>query len=256
VAEINVHKGRVIGVSMTGREEMTGCQVVFTDLPLPELSTLIPSNTWTKRFSALVAESPEPMLGYGINLGIDRPVLPPALAHTALLCFGPGLADQLLRLEQIPQVDPEKAALHVSCVLPAADQDKISSGALRDALLDRVRWLIPFLDRHLRVLHSPYDGAGPLDLQGDASGEAPPVPYSEEIPRWLINQPRPDRPLGIENLHHRTGIKGLVLAGSQVITGLDAEGEFIAGWGAALIAGSIDPRRERLVRSMRAKVEV
>jgi hypothetical protein len=46
------------------------------------------------------------------------------------------------------------------------------------------------------------------------------------------------------------------MAGNQVVSGLGAEGEFIAAWGAARIAGRTDPRRERLVRSMRSKVEM
>ena len=62
--------------------------------------------------------------------------------------------------------------------------------------------------------------------------------------------------MGIENCPHRTGIKGLILSGGQVVSGLSTEGEFIAAWGAARIVGKLDPRRERLVRSMRGKVEM
>ena len=60
----------------------------------------------------------------------------------------------------------------------------------------------------------------------------------------------------MENLPHRTGIKGLFLSGSQVISGLSTEGELLAGWGAARIAGKLDPTRQRVGRSMRNKVEL
>jgi hypothetical protein len=40
-----------------------------------------------------------------------------------------------------------------------------------------------------------------------------------------------------------------------VVSGLGTEGELIAAWGAARVAGKVDPGRERLVRSMRNKVE-
>ena len=169
---------------------------------------------------------------------------------------GSGLGADLVRVERIPQPDPERAALNVSCIVPAGELEAIESGALRDALLDRVRWLVPFFDNHLRVLHSSFDGVGPLALGGPAEGEAPAVPHPEEVPRWLIRHPAADGALGVESLPHRTGIRGLFLAGGQVVSGLATEGELLAGWGAARIAGKMDPGRERLVRSMRSKVEM
>jgi hypothetical protein len=196
------------------------------------------------------------MLGYTLNLGIDPEVVPEGLANTAFVSLGSGIGNELLRIEKVSQNDKNKAALHVSCIVPMDDREKILSGALRDAILDRLRLLIPFLDNYLRVIHSPFDGFGPLNLSGDIDGDAPPIPHAEEIPRWLHRPPPIDGILGIENLPHRTGIKGLLLAGSQVISGLGTEGDFLAAWGAARIAAKMDPRRERLVRSMRSKIEM
>jgi hypothetical protein len=256
VVEIAVKKGRVTGVRITGREDMTGCEVVLSDLSPRELAPLIPPDTWTKRFRELVEETPEPVCGFAINLGVDPEVVPAGLADTAFVSFGPGLGDELLRVEKIPQENREFAALNVSCVAPPGSEESILKGALRDAMLDRMRWLVPFLDNHLKVIHSPFDGFGPIDLTGKAKGEAPPMPHPEEVQKWLIRTPSGEGVLGIENLPHRAGIKGLLMAGNQVVSGLGAEGEFIAAWGAARIAGRTDPRRERLVRSMRSKVEM
>lgn len=255
VNEIVLHRGRVIGVRMSGGEEITGCQSVLTDLSPRELAPLVAPTTWSKRFRALVEDAPEPFLGYGVNLGVDPEVVPAGMAGTVFVSFGSGLGDRLLRVERIPQTDPTKAALNVSCVVPRGEEGGIRSGALRDAILDRMRWLMPFLDNHLRVVHSPYDGFGPLDLTGSAEGEAPPIPHPEEVPLWLVRPPVPGGALGVENMPHRTGIKGLILAGSQVVSGLGTEGELLAAWGAARVAGKVDPGRERLVRSMRNKVE-
>ncbi len=256
VAEIVVRKGRIQGVRLAGREELTGCNVVLTEMSPAEISNLIPPNHWTKRFRVEVNESPKALMGYTLNLGVHPEVIPAGLADTAFLSLGSGIGDELLRIEKVPQHDADKAALHVSCIVPMEDREKIVSGALRDAILDRLRWLIPFLDNYLNVIHSPFDGFGPLNLNGTADGDAPPIPHAEEIPKWLHRPPTTDGILGIENLPHRTGIKGLLLAGSQVIGGLGTEGEFWAAWGAARIAGKMDPRRERLVRSMRAKIEM
>ncbi len=256
VAEIAVTKGRVNGIRLAGREELIGCQVVLTDLALSGIKALIPPSAWPKKFSELGEKSDRPALGYAINLGVDRMVIPAGLGHTAFVSFGPDFGDELLRVEQIPQLDQDKAALHVSCTVAEDEQNSIHSGQLRDAILDRLRWLVPFLDHHLRVIHSPYDGFGPIDLVGDAKGEAPAVPHTEDIPRWVLRQPPVGKSLGAESLHYRSGIKGLLFSGSQVLTGLGSEGELLAAWGAARIAGKTDPKRERLVRSMRSKVEL
>lgn len=256
IVEIVVQKGRVAGVRMGGREDLTGCQTVLTDLSPRELSPLVPPSAWTKRFRALVEQSPPSVLGYAVNLGVDREVIPSGLAQTAFASLGKGLGADLLRLELVPQSDPKRAAIHAACVVPPGEERSIESGALRDAVLDRIRELVPFLDHHLKVIHSPFDGFGPLDLTGRAEGSAPEVPHEEEIQRWLLRRPLAEGVLGVGNQPHRTGIKGLLLSGSQVVSGLGPEGELIAAWAAARITGRMDTRRERMVRSMRSKVEI
>jgi hypothetical protein len=141
-------------------------------------------------------------------------------------------------------------------MVPREKAGAIDSGALRDTVLDTMRVLIPFLDNHLRVIHSPFDGFGPVDLTKAAKGSGPPVPHPEEVPRWRLVPPPRGGVLGVGNLPHRSGIKGLLLSGDQVVSGLGIEGELLAAWGAARIAGKMDPRRERLVRSLRSKVEM
>ncbi|MDD5306995.1 MAG: hypothetical protein PHU25_06710 [Deltaproteobacteria bacterium] len=256
VADIAVAKGRVTGVRLAGREDSIAVRTIVTGLVPDELAALITPSAWTKRFRAMVEDAGPPVLGYAVNLGFDALALPAGLGHTCFARFGPGLGDELLRIEALPQAEEGKAALNVSCVVPTGAEGTIASGALRDAMLDRMRWLVPYLDNHLRVLHSPFDGFGPVDLTGRATGESPSVPHPEEVPACFLHPPLPDGILGIEGLPHRTGVAGLLLAGAQVVRGLGAEGELLAGWGAARIAGRMDPVRERLARSMRSKVEM
>jgi len=254
-AQVVVSKGRVKAVRIAGREEPHPCQAVLTDLTPRELASMISPDEWTKRFRVLAEEAHEPPLGYAVNIGLDAEAVPTGLAQTAFVATGRGLGDALLRLEVIPQEDPSRAAIHAACVVPPGGEESIRTGALRDAILDRLRWLVPFLDNHLRAVHSPFDGFGPMDLTQSSQLPAPAVPRPEEVPRWLLRPPPPDGDLGVEGLPHRTGIKGLVLSGAQVVCGLGAEGELIAAWGAARLAGKVDPRRERLVRAMLTKVE-
>lgn len=256
ITEIIVKRGKLSGVSLAGRKGTVGCQVILTSLTPSELAHFISPTSQTKRFRSLANRPTAVSRGYAVNLGMNRDVVPEGLAEIAFVGGGDGVGDELIRIEQIAQKDDTKAALHVSCVVPEGEADTILSGALRDGLLDRVRQLIPFVDHHLTVIHSPYDGFGPIDLTGDAAGSAPPVPHPEEVPTWRLVPPPVSGDLGVGNLPHRTGIKGLLLAGDQVVSGLGLEGELLAGWGAARIAGKMDPRRERLLRSMRAKVEM
>lgn len=255
-SEIIVKRGRVTGVRISGREEITGCQVILTDAPLPKLAAAISPTAWSKRFHERIDACTDPPLGYAVNLGVDADIIPAGLANTAFAVFGTGLFDQLLRIEKTPQKDKTLAGLNVSCIVPPDRQEAIQTGAVRDAMLDRMRQLLPFLDTHLRVIHSPFDGFGPIDLTGSPAGAAPAIPHPEEIPLWQLQPPEAGGALGLEIGTHRTGIKGLVLSGTRVISGLGIEGELIAAWGAARIAGKMDPKRERLVRSMRSKVEM
>jgi phytoene dehydrogenase-like protein len=259
IGEIAVRRGRIAGVRIADRDEITGCRVVLTDLAPMELSHLVPPASWTKQFHALLDNCPPPQLGYSINMGLAPEVIPHALANTAFAASGPGLGADLLRIERVPQENPDMAALHVSCIVPPDEKSSIETGAMRDKILDKMRKIIPFMDGFIKVIHSPFDGFGALVLNGtnaDNKNDVPPIPHPEEIPRWLIRPPISSGSLGIENLPHRSGIKGLLMAGSQVVSGLSTEGEFVAGWGAARIAAKMDPRRERLVRSMRSKVEM
>jgi hypothetical protein len=228
---------------------------MLTDLTPRELAAMVAPGEWTKRFRVLAEEAQEPALGYAVNLGLDAEAVPTGLAHTAFVSAGRGSGDALLRVEVLPQEDPTRAAIHAACAVPPGGEESIRSGALRDAILDRLRWLVPFLDNHLRAVHSPFDGFGPMDLTQSSRLPAPPVPRPEEVPRWQLRPPPLEGDLGVEGLPHRSGIKGLVLSGAQVVCGLGAEGELIAAWGAARLAGKVDPRRERLVRTMLDKVE-
>lgn len=248
-------RGKVQGVRMRGRKESTATQIVLTDFCPTQLSCLVEPSEWTSRFKALVEDDSHPTMGYALNLGVKKEVVPVGMAHTVLLSTADTLGAGLLRIEQVPQEDDSKCALNISCVVPDSE-DAISSGALRDAILDKIRWLVPYLDNFLEVIHSPFDGFGPIDLTGNAESAAPPVPHPEQIQKWFLQSPRDCAGVGIEKSPHRTGIKGLLMAGSQVTCGLGVETDFIAAWGAAKIAGKMDPSRQRLARSMRSKVEI
>jgi phytoene dehydrogenase-like protein len=255
IQEIEVKKGSVSGVRIHGRDEIGGCRVVLSHLPPSALAKLIKPSSYTKRFRTLTAAEPLRPIGYSLNLGVDAEVVPAGLAETAFLFDASHFEDGLLRIEKIPQSDKTKAALHVHCIVSSEKVGDIASGALRDRILDKMRKLVPYLDTHLKVIHSPFDAFGPLNLTG-YEGEAPASPHPEEVLVLPIYPPIKDGILGIGGLPYRSGIKGLILCGAEVVRGIGVEGEMLAAWGAARIVRKMDPRRERLVKSMRTKIEL
>jgi phytoene dehydrogenase-like protein len=255
VSGIDVSRGKVKGVRISGLEDTISCQNIVSNLAPFELAKMVPANLWTKRFSALVQDEKAPVLGYSVNIGVNPDVVPEGMGHTLFIKTGSGLGADLLRVELIPQIDRNLAAINVSCIVPEGEEETINTGVLRDNILDKMRWLIPFLDKNLYVIHSPYDKFGAMDLKGDARGDAPAVPHDEQVARWFIRRPLAEASLGMENLPHRTGIKGLFLSGNQVVSGLSAEGEFLAALGAVKIIQKSNPGRQRIVRSMKSKVE-
>ncbi len=277
--EIEIKNGAVAGVRIHGREELSGCRVVLSPRSLSGLADLVKPSSYPKRFSSLTAAEPPGFLGYAVNLGVDREVIPEGLADTAFvsdMLFSPDaeqahpsvrakdaasmrdpacFEDRLLRIEQIPQQDETKAALHVYCIVPPDRADDIASGALRDRILDRMQKLIPYLSNHLTVIHSPYDAFGPIRLR-EAEGEAPPLLRPEEVEELKIHPPLKGGALGVGGLSYRSGIKGLLLCGQTTVRGIGVEGDMLAALSASRIVRRMDPKRERIVKSMRTKIEM
>ncbi|MBN2528363.1 MAG: NAD(P)/FAD-dependent oxidoreductase [Deltaproteobacteria bacterium] len=254
---IRVSRGRVMGVQFRGRTEAVSTRIVLTDLPPSSLAALVEPGEWTSRFRAMMEDHQLYQHGYALNLGVRSEVIPTGMADTVFLITENSNLPFALRIEKIPQKESSLTGLNISCTVPHVMRKKIDSGVLRDTMLDEVRRLIPYLDNYLEVIHSPFDTFGAISLTGGASGRnVPPVPHPEQIPLWIVHTPAGYSGIGTENLTHRTGIKGLLMSGTQVNVGLGSETDMLSAWGAAKIAGKMDPARQRLVRSMRAHIEM
>ncbi len=254
--EIEVTRGSVTAILVHGRSKATGCRAILTHLSPYDLSKLIKPVNHTKQFRNLIEKSIESALGYSVNLGMDSEVIPEGLAQVCFLQNHGIIGDELLRIEKIPQKDHKKAALNLSCIVPHNLKEDIETGSLRDRILDKIRRIIPYLDQYLHVIHSPFDSFGSINLRETEEGNNPTEISQENVSVWKLFAPNEKGTFGAGVLPHRTGIKGLLLAGSQALRGLGIEGEMQAAWGAARIVRKMDPRRERLVKSIRAKVEL
>ncbi|MCK9522343.1 MAG: hypothetical protein M0R76_04765 [Proteobacteria bacterium] len=255
VKSLDVQRGRVQAVRLAGREEPIPCHSVVSGLRLSELSALVAPSHWTSRFRAQIEDDTPATRwrGYVLNLGVDAQVVPEGMGSDVLFDTGSDGDVRFLQVSRIPGQPDGRAALQVTCVLDDASTSRLTSGAVRDAILDHLRWLVPFLDNHLHVIHSPNDGLPPICLGREAPEDTAQTCAAPAVP-WWRQRPEPAGVLGISALPYRTGIKGLLLCGEQVIAGLQLEGEFISAWGVARIISKADPSRRLLMRTLRTPV--
>jgi hypothetical protein len=119
----------------------------------------------------------------------------------------------------------------------ATDPSPEGLAELRRAILAHLDRLLPYVDRHLLLVHSPHDGIAP-EMAGGTEAALPPIPME---PIWAVPEPRA---LGFCGVPHATGIKHLYLASRQVLPGLGLEGELAAGWGAAKLVLQTERKRD------------
>ncbi|MBN2802139.1 MAG: hypothetical protein JXR91_03495 [Deltaproteobacteria bacterium] len=257
IEHIVVNRNKVTGVKIKSREEIISTSAVLTGKSPSELAQFISVEDRNSKFKTLCEKSIQNSMGYSINLGINSEVIPKAMAQTVFIKPSRQLANiQWLRIEQIPQKLENKIALNISCTLKAEEKHLIFNGSLRDNILDTTRELIPFLDNYLEVIHSPFDNENAIVLNNELLKEESSFLQLQKLKHdnWPIYHPKKDSYLGIENNFHRTGIKGLILSGEQVLSGIPLEGAFIAAWGAAKIISKDDPAPQRITRSIKNRL--
>jgi hypothetical protein len=108
---------------------------------------------------------------------------------------------------------------------------------LRGKVLEHLDGLLPFVEKHLLLVHSPHDGIAPE--RTDPSHLAPPP--IEMDAQWRMASPGA---LGFCGVPHATGIKGLLLASRQVMPALGLEGELATGWAAARLVLQTEKKRD------------
>ena len=198
---------------------------------------------------------------------------PEGMARTVFAVRDPSfpLAEEnVVEIDSPPPDAAGRRVLSVATLVPAdlADAGPQALLAMRSRVLETLRWIVPFLDRHLLVVDSPHDGAPVDDRRPTAAagattgGQTGPSLSTEE--RWRrtpkamepVWGPLADSVLGVTGLSTRLGIKNLLSAGSQVVPGLGVEGLFLAGWTAARIITRTDRKKERMRRELWAKMEI
>lgn len=257
---IATRRGRVAGVRMAGQEEITGCNFVLMGADAHHLSQLVDTEELGKKFIPRLQQVSPSFMRYTLNLVVDSYVIPEGMARNLIYISdtsAPLEEENLLRVEACGAPSHEARTLCIGALLPAERvQSEVYVEEVRERILARMRWLVPFLDRHLIAVDSPHDGRKLQDYRNKRE-----VAVGD---RWTRNPSRmpticrvdPSGPLDVTGLPHRTGLKNLLLACRQVVPGLGMEGEFLTAWGAAHIITKSDRRKRKLARDSWTKVDL
>jgi phytoene dehydrogenase-like protein len=257
---IAVRRGRVAGVRMEGQEEITGCNFVVFGADAHHLPRMIDVAELGQSFVERLHEVQPAAMRYTLNAVVDSAVLPEGMASNVLFIPDPDAdlsGDNLLRIEVTGAPGQATRTLCVGALLPVGQATDLAAvEGMRERVLDRLRWLVPFLDRHLVAVDSPHDGRQLQDVRGGRE-----VVVKDKWARHPGRMPtvsQVDAPgaLDVTGLPHRTGLKNLVLACRQVVPGLGLEGEFITAWGAASIITRSDRRRLRFRKQSWTKIDL
>jgi len=256
-AEIVLRRGRAVAVRRARDEEPTGAQYVVAGLDTERLLPLFGDHPPAPLVEA--AEACRPRLRrFTCNLVVRREVVPAGMGRHLFFVPEPSylpIADNLLFLE----VSPLDEARAVICVQAFAPTDRLDTDPdclpdLVRRITDRVAWLVPFLDRHLLAVSSPWMLPA---RAGAGGGRIPPAQRLERSPARMPTVPRiPEgSTLGLTCLSHRLAGRHLFLTGRDVIPGLGDEGVFLSAWTVARIITQKDPRRVRLRRELDSVIE-
>jgi hypothetical protein len=234
---IEVKRGKVTGVRFGGTMgESVGCSHVIAGLPAAEVAALLDGDKAPKRLQEAAQLEPA-LYRYLLHLVAPLDALPDALGRCAFSIRDPGAPIEGGNALALHLADGY--GQHAVLSVEALAKDPSSSGlaALRQQILEHVDAILPFVDRHLLLVHSPHDGVAPE--RDDGSHPAPPPVPMDAL--WTMPGPRP---LGVCGLPHATGIKHLLFASRQVLPALGLEGELATGWAAARLVLQGERKRD------------
>lgn len=261
VEAIVIKRGRVVGVRIAGQDDATGCQFVVVGGDAHAALSRIPEDAQPRRTVALRGRVRPRALRYVVNVVLATEGIPEGMSRDVFVVGDPSqpLAEEnLLHVQALPEESPGVRTLTVECLLPfarvVAEAGYVPS--MRPKVIDALRTLVPFLDRHVRVIDSPHDGL-PIDDREKGELVQPEEPWTRAPNRMqAVYETSADSVLGVTGLPIRLGIKGLLLAGPQAVPGLGFEGLLLAAWSAARLVTKSDRNKERMRKEMWSKIEI
>jgi phytoene dehydrogenase-like protein len=265
-----VHKrGRVSGVVVDGDEDPTGVGFVVTDHTTRSLLDLTNDFDPPRRALAALPHLVPAEWRFVVSIVVRNEGLPEPLGGEAFLLPSWPHRDRGQESER-PLVHLQRSG--ASCGIEGAtlliaeaacpEGSSLPVGRAREAVLEAVEALLPFIERHYLIIDSPHDGRPLWDLRGGsrkaidraalrASGGS--LDAEPMAARWRIDPPG-FHGLGAEPI--RTPLAGAFVLGPSALPALGQEGELLAAWSAARLITRTDRRKERMRRDMWSKIEL
>jgi hypothetical protein len=218
-----------------------GCGHLIATQPFDELGELLArSRKAPKKVLEPGADLALAGWRYVVNLVVDESGIPEGMAPVVLAVVDPSrplVGDNAFAIHLGEPDDTGRVVVTVSALLPAAgiaeDQLGAAMARLREALIDRLELVMPFLGEHVVLVHSPHEALPPIVPGGRGSHEAP---RALPVPMRRLWRGSVEHGAGVAALPYSTGVKNLLVASRQVFPQLGLEGAFTAGWSAAKIA--------------------
>lgn len=243
VAELQLRRGKVVGLSLLGKRDRYGCEHVIVAMDPRRLLDGMLTPEHVPRPLAATAQSVVPVAyRFVLHAEIDERGLSPALSGTAVCLPAPehpitpadsssratwaahGVGHTYVRLGE----GSREGGRRVSITRILAPGEDVTT--LRERILDELdlRGVLPFCHDHITLLHSPHDGREATDGRGRPREDLGPG-TAMQVPMDAIYAVDGEPSLGVGVLPYGSGIKNLHFAGRLTLPGLGLEGEFAAG---------------------------
>jgi phytoene dehydrogenase-like protein len=234
VEQVVVRRGRATEVILAGRGERLGCDLLIGNLPHQQLNNLIPA---PQRKAPSGGEQEPVAWRMMVNVGVDPRVIPAGMGPEVVCIDEPmaghapgpslwisrpgalGLGGDGRQGAGVLSVSVNQTARGLAPGVRAVEQTV-------EATLDRLRWLIPWLDDHLQVVDVPAltrktDRRGEETLAVDMSEMTPiygrPLPMTADMGGVAIQTPYRNVLLCEEAIFGGLGFEGLCLGALQTL---------------------------------------
>ena len=181
------NRRRVERAVFEGSPDPMPLELVVTGGDPEDLLPLLPGKP--RAYQRVLSQLAPSHFRYSIYIGVRGEVIPPDLAEHAVLLDDedPDGEAGCLLLSTSPPDSPlapgEFRSLTLSTLLPYTEDGQLPGNleGVAAAMLDRVKWLMPFLERHIEVLHVP-TLSETVDGEAHIAIDPRPVAYTPAIP--------------------------------------------------------------------------
>jgi len=228
VDTVIVKRGRATEVRLKDRGELFGCNALVCNMDVRRFFSLVPGDMAEAEYhNAIMALSPV-YHTFTCNFVVKARAVPEAMARHVFSVFDvrePLEEDNCIHFAvnadgRYLTDDRDVRIITATCRVPPTH----ATGGVEviDALCDRIQYrlasIVPFLDEHLIVRHTPWlaedEQTGAITID---TTEAHPV-FGEAVPQML----------GASPVACRTGYKNILVGGNTAFSGFGFEGAFVA----------------------------